>query len=485
MQNTPTFVLKSFTGISDYEDKGVRGAFKFARGANIRKRSDTLSANQALVSLDDSESPLINQHIYFQVNSSDGDTYLFGTSKIWKQTSAGVLSLVYTDPDGQICGAAEWSHSNGLFYLFWATATKLKSKLITGGEADWSDVNDDIVVGSDTYTYPKTNLTSTLWHTMVVANGALNICNKDKMAFVGFDGSYTNESLQLLPGSVAKTVIDREDFVVIAAGSNTDALDAYLYAWQQGALTYLKKKKIPAKNINALIEGEVMLMQADTDGDIYFSDFVSFLPVTKFPSGGQVNPGGVLVYDKIAYFGVFGSDDASKDGVYSYGRNKKNGIWGMNLEYPITCDEIGSLGIVNGVLQVAYKNGSNYYLYKIDSTTKQTFVYESLDLVAPLTSSPELSTWSSVKLILKKMPASTSLAVKYRMDKVEDNSNGGDSNGWVSAMLEGSSASLSVTGTTQTEFLIGSVGEICEIQITGTPSGNNTPEVIRAEVSLG
>ena len=56
----PIYEIKSFKGgLSQYEDKGIPGAFKFATNLDIRKRIDSISANQALTDegLIDSSSP--------------------------------------------------------------------------------------------------------------------------------------------------------------------------------------------------------------------------------------------------------------------------------------------------------------------------------------------------------------------------------------------------------------------------------------------
>lgn len=474
MPTQRAFVLDSFTSISDYENKGIRGSFKMGTACSVRKRIDSISCNQALVDADVPASRVVDQIIYFMVPASDGNTYLFGTSKIWKVAS-GVITLVYTDSDGGICGAEEWGQANGKTYLFWATATKLKCKEIPGNTS-WTDVNADVVVGATTYTYPKVNLTSTTWHTMKVANGALIIANKTTIAMVGWDGSYTTEALRLLPGTIAKTVLDRNDYVVIGASSATDALYAHIFSWQSTALTYISKKRLAAKEINGIIDGaEMMLIQADSDGELFFSDFVNTLPVTSFPYGGKINPGAVVDDQGVMYFGVYSCSDTSKNGIYSYGRDRKNKPYALNFEYPITCTEIGSLQIINGVLHVAYKNSADCRIYKVDSTTKQTATYESLDRVAPIKLPHRRSVFPHIKLFTKKMPVSTAIAVNYRVDKDPT---------WVSAKLEGDTTSFAVTDATEAVFRVGASGNIIEIQIVLTPYQNTTPEVYRVEIPV-
>src|SRR3989337_1649590 len=117
----PSFEIKSFTGISDFEDKGTKGAFKFGSGLDVRKNIDSLSAQQALV--DDLAVGTLNGLPLFIVPSTDGNSYIFCRGgRIYKRTSAGVYFLVHTDPDGDILGACEAYCTNGKIYMFWATA---------------------------------------------------------------------------------------------------------------------------------------------------------------------------------------------------------------------------------------------------------------------------------------------------------------------------------------------------------------------------
>ncbi len=43
------YEIKSWTGLSDYEDRGIVGSFKFAKNLSVRKDIDSLSCNQDLV----------------------------------------------------------------------------------------------------------------------------------------------------------------------------------------------------------------------------------------------------------------------------------------------------------------------------------------------------------------------------------------------------------------------------------------------------
>src|SRR3989304_1447801 len=83
-------------GLSDYDDKGVRGAFKRGQNLDIRRDTDSLKAGQALAeegiieggSQSASASPSVSAAltsvfrdlVHFFVKASDGNTYGFGNA---------------------------------------------------------------------------------------------------------------------------------------------------------------------------------------------------------------------------------------------------------------------------------------------------------------------------------------------------------------------------------------------------------------------
>ena len=122
--------IKGFRGgIADDAYKGVAGAFRFGYGLDIRNGADTLKCNQAL---EKDSGSVVTDLILFFVPASNGKLYGFGdTGNIYsKDTPASAWVLRYTDPDGKIMGAAEYTNNNGSGsyepYLYWATETKLK-----------------------------------------------------------------------------------------------------------------------------------------------------------------------------------------------------------------------------------------------------------------------------------------------------------------------------------------------------------------------
>ena len=453
-----SYTIRSFRGgISDEESRGIKGSFKFGQALDIHKKLDSLSCQQAMKK---ESGTIVTDLILFMVPASDGNSYHFGDSgKIYKRTSAGVWSLVYTDANGKIKGAFEY---NG--YLYWATNTNLARKPIPGA-SDWSDINN-----------VWQTLNAADWHTIIagpatagVQGGDLFICNGDKVAMVDSTSAFTSEAVKLTPDVRAKTLIDNDEWLIIGTTKADDAEEGYLFAWNVLVMNWKKRKRIPAKGINALIIAENMYVQAGIDGEIFFSDLVNQLPIIAFPGGGQVNPGGVTTKGNLAVFGVYGSDYC---GVYSFGRTKKNRVFALNLDYilssgKLTGIEIGAVKMVGSDLLVSWKDGDTYGVDVVDSSNKATGIYESLDFDD---NAPSIKkTFENIKIVMKPLPTGCSIKAKFRINKKGD---------WIAAKLGDGTETFNTINESEAIFNTGEDGEIYEVRIELYSNGNNTPEII-------
>lgn len=462
-------VIKSFKGgFSDWEDTGVYGAFKYGRNLDIRKLTDSLTCQYGLE--DDKAVGTFNGLVLWIVNCSDGNSYHFlETGRIYKRTSGGVYSLVYTDPDGRICGAAEWSNSNGNKFLYWATQTKLHRKEVPG-LSDWSDV-DSTVNGQS---YPKNNLTAHDWHPMKQISGGLYIGNANTLAFVAFDDSYTNNALQLVPGNNARCLLEYNSYALIGCSKDDVSLNSEFFAWDTAqSLNWNIRKTIAGVPINSMINAEFPLMQVGADGQVLLADPGSYnMPIFSFPSGGQVYPDAVELYKGMALFGVF-DNGTGKTGIYSYGRVKKNADLVLNLDYQFDCDIISSIKFVGNTLLIAYyKAGLGYGVKKVSTTNREVAVYQSIDQIAPVTTDRE-PVWARARLVMAPLPAGCSITFWRKMDK---------SGEFTQCNLESGGTVFSTEGSKEAWFLIGDTGKISEVQAILTPSGISTPEIYRIEL---
>jgi hypothetical protein len=474
-----SYHISSFLGgTSDYEDKGIRGSFKSGYNLDIRKQIDSLSCGQALT--DDLAVGTMTAQAYFVVPASDGNTYFFCyDGKIFRRNSSGVYILVWTDVNesGHIIGACEWYSSAGWTYLLWATPTRLNIKKIAGTgytqTEPWNDVNV-----ADTGTWPKTNLTSTNWHTMCIANGALQICNGNVMALVGYDLSYTNESLRLIPGNSAKCVLERDKYGVIGCTKTDYKDESAFFTWDGIGLSWNDKKIIKFSRLNSMIDTEIAIAQFGTDGQLYIPDFRSQVPFRQIRGGGESNPDGVTAYHGMALMGIFNNTNEINgvlaNGIYSIGRVNNNADIILNLEYQLTCDEIYSVKTVGTDILVVYKLGSQYGVKKVDWSNKSTAVYQSLDLVAPIKNVPlgRMLEWATIDLQCQPLPADCKIECWYKYDKQGD---------FIQANTDpdnpGSGLQFQGTGNQNAVFYVAQPARVSEVQLVLIPSGNETPEV--------
>lgn len=483
--------LTSFLGgQADYEDKGIAGSFKNSQALDIRKRKDSLSCQQALA--DDLATGTMTELSLFQVVADDGKIYHFcRDGKIYSRHSDGTYNLVYTDTNeaGNIIGAAQWYDNAGNTFLFWATNTRLNVKRILGSgytnTEPWTDVNT-----APTGTWPKTNLTSTTWHTMKICNGTLQIVNANWLAFVGFDFSYTNQALQLVPGNAAETLLERGIYTIIGSNRVVGVEESSLYAWDGISLDYNNKQVFKIKQINSMIDTEYALMQVGSDGLLYISDMNNPLPLMSLFGGGQTYPDGVTPYQGMALFGVFGntSIEGVQNGIWSFGRKNKNAPPVLNFEYPLDCDEIGSVTATGNDIFITYRKGTNYGVKHIDSNNKANAIYQTLDLVAPMGTRrypmplDRMLYWDHARLICSPLPAGCKVELWYRVDKVMNNSINPNANtaGWVQANTVDLATQETTTSRMDIVFMIGEKARVMEYMIKLFANGNDTPEIHEA-----
>jgi len=540
-------ITKFAGGISDFEDRGIAGAFKFGSGLAIRKIRDSLSCEQALVdegttfdspsasqspsssaspsssmspspsgspspsssvspspespsssvspsasvspsssqsssasvspssSGSPSPSPTEGLNTVFRdlirtfVKASDGKTYGFGhTGKVYKRNPDGYWLQVY-DSQEPITGACEKPSYGGKTYLMWAGRTTLHRKELPG-LSNWNDV--DIAGSVQGDTWPKTNLTDADFHTMAQVNGDVMIANYAFLAMAAYDDSYTNEALDLIPGNVAKTVLERDGEAVIG--------------------TY--KAGDPDKGVNGAIDSEVPLSQVGDDGEIFYADFVNSMPAKRFPGGGKVNPGGLCnlidpvqffkwqntalswtdkqVVGNMAMFGVYNAE-AGKGGIYSYGRKDKNHAFVLNLDFVLDVDEIGAICSVDGVMLVSYRDGNDFGVKVADQNTKAIGIYEGLDFKAPVKKPANITVWKQAELLFDPLPDGASLEFWYKINKTGN---------FVRAKTADGNNAFSVADAKKAVFRIVADGDIFEPRVVLNPTGNSSPEVHRVRV---
>lgn len=493
-----SYLIKSFRGgFSDETDKGIEGSYKYGHGLDIHKRADTLTAEQAMATILGESSGVFADGVgvygvlgttqtgimQFMVPASNGTTYCFGsTGSIFSRSGDGIWTFAYNDENGAIKGAAEWKLSSGVNYLFWATNTSVARKELGGAEitADsgtgrWTDVSADY----------KTTLEPAEWHTMENVAGQINIVNGNYLATIDYSGSFNAQALNIIPGNIIQCIEERDDYVILGSKRKDQSEKGHIWSWLTTALNYVQKKKIPVKGVNALIYSELPLCQGGNNGELFLSDFVNATPLAELPDGsGQVNPGGVTIDNDLAAFGFYGTD---YPGIWRYGRRMKNRPQAFDYGYRLvktiagsSISTIAAVAMIDGTMLASWGttdgSTSEYGVDAVSSTTKVTAVYEALEFT---NNSPHTTKYfDSVKLTLAPMPASTSVAVKYKVNKA---TTGGDSSanaGFKYAVTGSGATTFGITDATEAEFMVSQEGRVYEGGVELIPSGNDSAEVL-------
>ncbi len=476
------YIIKSFRGgISDENDKGVAGAYKFSYGLDIHGRNDVLTAKQAMATVFGSANTTQTGIIQWMVPASDGTTYCFGsTGSIFARSGDGAWTFVYNDENGGIRGAAEWKLSDGNDYLFWATATSVARKLLQGadvtpdsGTARWTDATQDW----------KTTLENVDWHTMGMAGGQLNIANGQYLASIDYDGNFTAIDLNIRPGNLIKCLEERDDYVVLGSYRKDNSEEGHIWSWITSATNWVQKKRIPIKGVNSLINAEMMLLQGGDDGELFFSDFINAVPLHGIPGGGETMPGGVSIENDLAIFGIY---NGSYPGIWSYGRKRKNRPYALNYDYRLaqtvagsTISTIGAVVMVGGELLASWgttdESTSEYGVDSVSSTTKATAVYEGLEFDAGRPHSKKL--YDAIKAVFSPLVSGTSISIKYKLNK---------ESAWRYAVLGNGSTTFSEADTTEAVFsMTKGGGNIYEVGAELNPSVNNSPEILALITYIG
>lgn len=464
------YIIKNFRGgISDESDKGIPGSFKHGYGLEIHDRDDVLKCGSSVITVNSS---LVSDLINYFVPASDGSMYAFGSVgsiyAIAGNKDDPAVSFVYNDVDGAIKGAYEFQGSDGITYMYWATASQISRRDMSTGAKDlpWTNV----VANWKTEKISS----SAVWHPIVNASGALLIGNAEGVSMLDFDGNFNPYKLNIRPGNLINTLEERDDYVIIGSERWDESEEGHLWSWIVTALNWVQKKRIPVKGINALIQTELNLLQGGSNGEIFYSDFSNVVPIAKIPGGGQVNPGGVSIDNDLALFGFYGG---TYPGLWTYGRRMKNRPQALNYSYRLAAtvagssvSSIGAVATFNGIPFASWGttdgSTSNYGIDCVTSTTKANAIYEGLEFDGG--SSHLNKTIDTIVLIMSPLASGTSVSAKFKLDKEND---------WRYAILGSGATTFSVANEIIALFNLGKPGRIYEVGVELNASGANSPEI--------
>jgi len=461
MENLNVLTISDYRGgIIEQGRKGPYGSFKFGYGLDIRSGENTLKCQQALKK--DSGSVVVDLPLVI-IKGSDGYKYAFGDAGNIYRKKTTTWEKVYTDGDGRISGAVEYTSTSGT-YILYATPSNVKKITLAnaGTQSDWTSYLT--TVGA------FTNGSTEDWHTGWEGIGVVFFMDGDRIFEYDYADAYNANALRLPTHQGAKTIRDRNDRIVMCTGLG------YLFQWDRLADSWFGKKDSQAGVVNAFewFEGGA-LAQVGQKGNVKFWNLNEFYPFRRIPGTQTSYPGATCIHNEIIHMGMNGG---AKNGVYAIGRFDQNDPISINLEYipshgKLTGTEIGALCSDGDDIYVGWKDGTDYGIDVTDQDNKASAIYESLRLNMSKEQMDKLV--SIVKIEMLSLPDGCSVTVKFKSTTLTGNE---DADGWNQAELEGGDTSVDTAGATEGIFQAGAQGETYEVRVELTPNGNDTPEIL-------
>jgi len=464
------YIIRTFRGgISDESKRGIAGSFKHGYSLDIHSRDDVLKCGSTVTTID---STTVTDLVQQFVASADGSVYAFGSTGSVYSVSGNpgdpAVNFVYNDEAGNITGAEEFQASDGVTYMYWATATQISRRDMSTGEkaVPWTNVVNN-------YKTEKIS-SSASWHQMINSQGALVMGNGEGLSHFSFDSVFDPIKLNIRPGNLITALEERDDYTIIGSERWDGSEEGHIWSWIESVTNWVQKKRIPVKGVNAIVTTERMLVQGGDEGEIFWSDFVNAIPLHAIPGGGRVNPAGVTIDNDLALFGFYGG---TNPGLWSYGRRMKNRPDALNYQYRLAAtvngssvSSIGAVLVLNGSPLVSWGTTdgsiSDYGIDMVSSTTRANALYEGLEFDAGATHLKK--DIEMVKVITSPLASGISYSIKFKTDK---------ESAWRYAVLAGGSTTYSTADSVESEWTIGKPGLIYEVGTELNASGADTPEI--------
>jgi len=303
---------------------------------------------------------------------------------------------------------------------------------------------------------------------MRIAAGSLMVVDSQYTALLDFENAFNATALNIAAGNNGKALYERNDTVVVGTAGSTEA-EGWVFTWDGFQDSWILKRPAQGAAVNAMIPLEGgMLLQVGTLGHLRFWNYADVSPLTRIINSGWAYPGGACEYNTIPHIGMNGG---TMNGVYSIGRLNKNDVVALNLEYipshgKLTGTEIGAVWKDGTDLYVSWKDGSTYGIDIIDTANKATAVWESLENDIKR---PDMEKVVRIlKLVAKAtIPTGCSVTPKIKASRDSD---------WVELDSEDGQTTM-IAGDDKRIFNAENMGEVFQIQLTLTPSGNTGPEI--------
>jgi hypothetical protein len=254
-------------GLADSDYLGSENSLAALWGFDLHSEVGVLKVNQALTKESGST---IDDFVKASVPSSDGNTYLFGSTngKIWKRTSGGTYSLEATaSPAAGSAGILDAKEYEG--YIYYAMQSRLGRWQI--GTA-WSTRNDSWATFTNT---------DALWHPMIVLNLVLYIGDAHFLAQVDA-GTFSANALDISSPLRIKCLGQMGTDILLGTYVSSNIVSTEIYRWNTWSVSFTNSDPIPEVGINAFLPiDNGVIVNAGTKGNTYIYDGETLEPYKK------------------------------------------------------------------------------------------------------------------------------------------------------------------------------------------------------------
>lgn len=471
-------------------------------GIDIRRRYDT--AKPVTRATLESQSVITDQ-VLCSFTDSGGYTYAFGSGGNVYRRSGTTWSLVYTDTDGRITGAKQYTYNTGTVaspvytkYIFFATKGKLRKITLADAQSvgTWVLATHVIAVGDLTYTSGGSN---SAIHWMEEVNGKLLVCDEGYIAMVDYLGVYTNVALRLPQDYIAYGIYNKGNLGYIVTNK---ANDGAVFTWDTWQDSWIDK--ISTGGIARFVtEVENQLVVHSGNGFISKLNGSRMTPWYNLPrSGGGILQRGVCKHDGLTYFALYSQDAGGSLGyyIYSLGRREQEHPIALMAEYGFNglTQNVTAMSSSGGKLTIFVYDSSGsgtYTVYTVNTdnelsekrASSATLHYEGLDLDMPTVKKK----YAGVKITLRdKLPTGASVGVIYRNLSQDIEANGG-SKQWIASYPvtyaeDSQTQMVPTTNPRECLFVLDGEGQYLDMQITlttgDTASAYAGPEIEQIDI---
>lgn len=412
----PTVIPGAFGGISIAKKVGQVGSFQFGTHLNITSDPNEITLN--LTGTKKSAS-IVTDLIKWIVDGTPFDTnrYAYGDSgNIYKIDSSDTFTLLRSVSN---------SHGQGMEiqadYLYYTQNTQVGRYGPLSGSPSFTDAWQTGLDDTSTSQFAP----------ITVLNDRLIIGHGNDIAT--WDGAVWTLAALTLPAQLNVRAFSRIDNNILVGAwrgtTITASEDGYLYIWD--ALSEEFNDSYPTEGgLNAIEYYQNKLLSIQGKNGVIYTETSPFnkkhqIPKLEIRKYLEIFPGAITSWNNLIFFGVSNSDSTNVTrGVYSWG-SKQSTVFSdaLNYAYSISTGNNGStvqIGCVKGIgndLYIAWKDGSNYGVDKIDETSSYALsgTYESMIEDAGSAGNEKVGVVTSVSHL--PLVSGESIAINYKHDR--------------------------------------------------------------------